>query len=257
MTTAIAERQEQAAPVAAGDNMVAMIERLARSPDVDVGKLEKLLEMQERIMARQASAAYSAALADMQTELPAIEKRGRIKIKSGDPGQPYALWDDINETIKPILKKHGFSLSFRTGTTEEGKITTTAILRHREGHQEETTVTLPHDSSGSKNAVQAVGSSTQYGKRYAAGALLNLTFKGEDDDGNAGGAKNITDEQASTLYDKIEEARADLGKFIAHFGVAAVEDLPASAYDKAYRMLTQKAARADKPKEPAKDGELL
>lgn len=246
-TPALAQRHDTATVEASADNMVAMIERLARSPDVDVAKLERLLEMQERIMARQAEAAFTAALAEMQPELPAIEKRGRIHIQKGDAGQPYALWDDINEIIKPILFKHGFSLRFRTGMAEDGKIATTAILSHREGHSEETTVTLPHDSSGSKNAVQAVGSSTQYGKRYAAGALLNLTFKGEDDDGIKGGAAAITDEQVETLRQKIMDADADLPKFLGHFKIAAVEDLPASAFDRAYRMLTQKAAR----KEPA------
>ena len=59
----------------------------------------------------------------------------------------------------------------------------TAILSHREGHSEETTLTLDADKSGSKNAVQAVGSSISYGQRYAAVALLNITTRGMDDDG--------------------------------------------------------------------------
>jgi hypothetical protein len=48
-------------------------------------------------------------------------------------------------------------------------------------------MTLPLDTSGSKNNVQAVGSSTSYGKRYTATLLLNIRTKGEDDDGHAGG----------------------------------------------------------------------
>ena len=41
---------------------------------------------------------------------------------------------------------------------------------------------LPVDLTGSKNAVQAAGSSVSYGKRYTVSALLNLTSRGEDDD---------------------------------------------------------------------------
>jgi hypothetical protein len=44
------------------------------------------------------------------------------------------------------------------------------VLSHELGHSEETTMTLPLDTSGSKNNVQAVGSSTSYGKRYTATA---------------------------------------------------------------------------------------
>ncbi|WP_340146807.1 ERF family protein [Halomonas sp. PA16-9] len=41
---------------------------------------------------------------------------------------------------------------------------------------------LPADISGNKNAVQAFGSSTSYGKRYVLSALLNIT-RGQDDNG--------------------------------------------------------------------------
>ena len=46
---------------------------------------------------------------------------------------------------------------------------------------------LPADTSGSKNVVQAIGSSVSYGKRYTMQALLNITSGGEDDDGHSGG----------------------------------------------------------------------
>src|SRR6185503_15653016 len=95
---------------------------------------------------------------------------------------------------------HGFALSFRTGSAPDGKLTVTGILSHRAGHQEETTLALMHDSTGSKNSVQAVGSSISYGKRYTAGALLNITSRGEDDDGKLAGAPEyITETQVSEL----------------------------------------------------------
>ncbi|MEJ0093303.1 MAG: ERF family protein [Methylocella sp.] len=150
--------------------------------------------MYERVESARAKTAYSAALSAMQPDLPVIQERGKITIHKKDkPGEiqqetPYARWDDINQAIRPVLGKHGFAISFRTGLASDGKITVTGILSHAGGHQEETTMTLPHDSTGSKNAVQAVGSSTSYGKRYVAMALLNLSStRSEDDDGRAGG----------------------------------------------------------------------
>lgn len=168
--------------------IIQVIERAAMNPNVDIDKMERLLQMQERIMERNAKAAYDAAFAVMQPELPIIEEHGGIKDRGGNVQSTYALWEDINESIKPVLSRHGFGISFRTGA-RDGKVVVTGILSHRDGHREETTMELPVDASGNKNAVQAVGSSTSYGKRYTAQALLNLTSRGEDDDGKAGGGK--------------------------------------------------------------------
>jgi hypothetical protein len=162
--------------------LLGVIARAARDPNVDIDKMERLLEMQERVLARQAKEEYDAALALLQPDLPVISERGKILNKNGGVQSTYALWEDVNEAIRPLLAEHGFALSFKTGRQGD-QVTVTGILSHRLGHREETTVELPSDGSGSKNAVQAIGSSTSYGKRYAAFALLNITSKGEDDDG--------------------------------------------------------------------------
>jgi hypothetical protein len=172
--------------------ILAIIERAARDPSVDIDKMERLIAMQERVQSREAQTAYYADLAKMQPNLPIIDERGGIKGRDGTVQSTYALWEDVNEAIRPTLAEHGFSLSFRVSRAE-GEIVVTGILAHRFGHREETTLALPTDTSGSKNAVQAVGSSTSYGKRYTAFALLNLTTTGEDDDGNKAGAKIVHD----------------------------------------------------------------
>lgn len=181
--------------------IIQVIERAAMNPNVDIDKMERLLQMQERIMDRNAKAAYAADLARMQPNLPVITERGKIVVldkvtKDVIHSTGYALWEDINEAIKPVLAEHGFALSFRTGLGPDGKITVTGILSHREGHQEETTMALPHDSTGSKNAVQAVGSSTSYGKRYTASALLNITSRGEDDDAEQAATRPVDEKPA-------------------------------------------------------------
>jgi len=172
--------------------ILSVIERMATNPDIDPDRIERFIALKERMDKEAARKSFAAALAECQSEIPAIEERGQIKYgkknaDGDDTGPTYALWEDINETIRPILKRHGFALSFRTGQTLEGKITVTGILSHKDGHFEDTTMVLMHDSSGAKNAVQAMGSSISYGKRYTASALLNLTSRGEDDDGEAGG----------------------------------------------------------------------
>lgn len=195
-------------------------------------------------MERNAKAAYDAAFSAMQPDLPEIVERGGIKDRSGRIQSKYALWEDINEAIKPVLSKHGFGISFRTGQSD-GKIVVTGVLSHRDGHREETTMELPTDTSGSKNAVQAVGSSTSYGKRYTAQALLNLTSRGEDDDGKAAGAATedtITEAQASVIRELIEKADLATETFCKRWNIEAIPDVPSSKFNEVVRSLRARIA---------------
>ncbi len=170
--SAIAKVEPQAAE---GTTLLSVISRAASDPNVDIGKMERLMAMHERMIAQQAVVAFNESLSDMQDKLPSVGERGNAAGR-----YTYALWEDINAAIKPILKEHGFALSFRTDFADG--VSVTGVLSHRGGHSESTTIRLPTDPSGNKNAVQAVASSVSYGKRYAASALLNLTSHGEDDD---------------------------------------------------------------------------
>jgi hypothetical protein len=123
--------------------IIQVIERAALNPDVDIDKMERLLQMQERVMDRQAMMAYSAAMAAMQTELPSIEERGQTN------NGCYATLEDIVDTVRPIMQKHGFAVSFRIQTQERG-IQITGVLMHKDGHREETSMLLPADMSGNK-----------------------------------------------------------------------------------------------------------
>lgn len=205
-----------------------VIERASRDPAVDVDKMERLLAMHERMTARQAEVAFNSALAEMQTEFPELPEHGSIKNKNGGVQSKYVLWEDLNQIIKPILTRHGFALTFRTGN-EGGKVTVTGILSHRQGHSVQCTMQLPLDDSGSKNGVQGIGSSTAYGKRYTASALLNLTSRGEDNDGQ--GKTGLTDSNMANWQAAIE-ACATLAECDALWGEIAdattkAKDVPA------------------------------
>lgn len=231
---------------AGGASIMAVIAKAASDPNTDTDKLERLLAMYERITERDAKAAYSQAFAAMQLELPVITERGKIIVKEKGTERViqstgFARWEDINDAIKPILAKHGFALSFRVGVAADGKLTTTGVLTHSGGHEEQTTMTLPHDSSGSKNAVQAVGSSTSYGKRYVTQALLNLTSRGEDDDGEKGGAPpGLTEDQIGELQALIEDVGADRGKFLRYLKADSLADIPAQRFAEAVALLEKK-----------------
>ena len=258
---ALAESRQATAPVAA-DGLLTIIERIATNPNANLDALDRIVALRERVAASEAKAAFDRALSAMQPELPAIDSKGRITVyskkdreKLGGPTPedtpqqvtPYALLADINDAVRPALAAHGFAISHRMGQAADGKITVTGILSHRDGHREETTITLMHDSSGSKNSVQAVGSSISYGRRYTTLALLNISSRAPqdaDDDGRAAGAQpaTITADQAEEIRQMIVGTKSNEPKFLATFGVESVEALRPSQFDQARGLLMQKAA---------------
>lgn len=230
-------------PAIAGDatSLMAVISRAASDPATDVDKLDRLLAMYERITANEAKSAYASAYVKLQPELPIIDQKGRLIIKDKTEkviqSTPFAKWEDINEAIVPILARHGFGLSFDPGLAADGKITMTALLLHDRGHVGRATVTLPYDASGSKNGVQAVGSSMTYGKRYSALAILNVTSRAPqdaDDDGKGADEDTgvISPEQLTEIRRLIDETGIGAEKVCSYAKVDALPSILAEAYPK-------------------------
>ena len=167
--------------------LLRIIERAAADPSTDLERLDRLATLYERMVSREAETKFNGALARLQPKLPMLEERGQIAGPDGSVRATYATWEDTVEVIRPILARHGFSLSFKPGRSPKGVPTVTGVLRHEAGHKEAAEIELPADASGDKNPVQAVGSTMSYGQRYVAKMLLNLVSRGEDDDGQGAG----------------------------------------------------------------------
>lgn len=174
----VIQQNNQVAVVSESSAVLAVIARAASDPTVDMDKLERLLDMQERIMNKQAETEFNSALAAMQADIPSVAERGTgHNIK-------YATLEDIVDVVRPIMNQYGFAVSFSVEQADKS-ITVVGELVHKGGHSKKTSMMLPHETSGSKNAVQAIGSSISYGKRYVLCAMLNIATRGQDDDGYA------------------------------------------------------------------------
>lgn len=167
-----------------GDAMLQMIEKVCTNPDFDIAKMEKLIAMRDAEMARVAKIDFTTAFAAMQPQLPAVEKTGSVSYdKNATVAFRFAKLENIVEAISPLLKEYGFSFSHCSHYTDKGvKIITT--LMHSGGHSIGTEREAPLDTSGSKNQLQAGGSTTSYLKRYNLCDLLGIVTKDEDKDGN-------------------------------------------------------------------------
>ena len=150
--------------------------------DLDVEKLKQLMELQERWQAGIARKAFFDALAQFQIECPEIRKTKDV-VFNGAKQYAYAPLPDVIRQIKEPLRKHGFS--YRWEYADEGAIIRcTCLLTHSDGHTERTTMSANADASGSKNAIQARGSTIKYLERYSLTGALGITTADQDQDAN-------------------------------------------------------------------------
>ena len=218
------------------DALLTVIERVASNPEADVTKLEKMLDMQERIMDKNAESAFNKAMVKAMSEIPSFEEaKTGASTKGGVLMYKYATFEQINKVVKPILAANGLFMSFTTDF-KDGGVYVTAVITHQDGHAKQSTGLYPFDTSGQKNQIQAVGSAISYGKRYQQNALLNITTHGEDDDGFAS-QKKIDAGQIKELNRGLIKAGAKSTGLCEYLSVEKLSDISADDYSAAIQFI--------------------
>jgi hypothetical protein len=164
------------------DNAVTPMEliQLAMNQNADISKLEKLMELQLRWEANEAKKAFVSAMNAFKADPPDIIKNKKVAYK--DVAYKYATLANVCDQVTGALSKHGISHRWRTEQSD-GLIRVTCILTHDRGHSEETTLSGAPDDTGSKNKIQAIGSTVKYLERYTLLAATGLEAGDEDNDG--------------------------------------------------------------------------
>lgn len=218
----------------------------ALAADVDADKLEKLMALHERWTDRQAEQQFAEAMNECQAEMPRIVRDAF----NTQTQSKYAKLETLDNQIKPVYIKHGFTLTFGTDTSPiPGHIRITCICQHVGGHKRTYQGDFPLDDSGIKGSVNktpmhATGSTMSYGRRYLTLMIFNLVMAGEDNDGNGRGqVRLITEEQRITLEEWIASTNSDTARFCKTFKVDELKELPASKFANAMEMLKRKAGQ--------------
>lgn len=161
--------------------------QLAVQQGADIGKLEQLMALQERWEANEARKAFVVAMASFKADPPTIRKNKHVAF--GTTRYDHATLDEVTGKIAAGLARHGLSHSWSVAQAD-GAITVRCTITHVLGHSESVTMTSGADTSGQKNAIQAIGSAVTYLQRYTLLAATGLsTSDMVDDDGkNATGA---------------------------------------------------------------------
>lgn len=220
-----------------------MIDR-AISNGASVETLERLLALQERWEANEGRKAFDHAIAAAKAELPAIVKNQQAN--RGNAGSyKYEDLAQIAAQIDPVLSKYGLSYRFRT-ETDGARIKVSCVVSHREGYSETTSLESGADTSGAKNAIQAMGSAVTYLQRYTLKAALGLAAA-KDDDTNPRKppvAEAMSAEDFTILRERIDAQGDDAQKvedFILNkFAVEALHDMDRAQMQAALVMIRKR-----------------
>jgi hypothetical protein len=170
--------------------IIQVIERAAANPNVDIDKMERLLQMHERVTARGAETAFNEAMNAAQAKIGPVVARA----KNSQTNSKYATFAALDKVIRPIYVASGFSLSFNTAAgAPDNHIRVTCTVAHVAGHSREYQVDMPADGKGAKGGdvmtkTHAAGAAMTYGQRYLVKLIFNLAIA-TDHDGNDASAK--------------------------------------------------------------------
>jgi hypothetical protein len=225
-------------PEAAAEGSILAILQSAVSTGVNnenVGGVERMVALYERLQDKKAAKDFSAALADLQAETGKIVAMKPVHGKSLDGGKTegpikyhYAPFEDIMDRVRPLLTKHGFSISFDT-EIKEPYLTSLCTLTHRSGHSKTNRFTVRMgDGPPHASAAQASGSNASFARRYALCDALAIVIS-QDDDARVLG-RPVDAFSAAKL---IERARLTVKENMLPLlwrmaGVLNAEDVPAS-----------------------------
>lgn len=233
--------------------MLNFIAQRAGAGGVSADELRTLLDMQRLVIADDAREQFNSDLLRVQAEVPKVTKRGTIEM-GAKGSMPFARWEDVDAATRPILSRYGFSVRFSADAVEGGRTRYKAIFSHRAGHSEEIGMILPADAGPGRNALQAVGSTLSYAKRYLVEAFCNIIRQGVDDDGKVGGTRYLSDEQVTQVNDMLRAAGANLSAFLQHFGADSVESIEEKHFTTAMNSLAKKKQQREAAGAGAKQG---
>lgn len=214
--------------------------REAIAGGADLDKLKGLLKLQERWEANEAKKSYHIAMAAFKADPPDIEKDKKVSYLNVKFS--HASLSNVTKKINEVLSRHGLSASWNV--KQNGAVSVTCKITHEKGHSEETTLTAPADTSGSKNAIQSIGSTISYLERYTLLALTGLATSDMDDDGKiSGNAELISEQEANSLLENLQAIEANIQKFLEYMKVGKIENILKLDLPKAYIAIEKAKAK--------------
>lgn len=196
---------------------------VAVSQNVDLQKLTQLMDFKERWERGEAKKAYVVAMNSFKANPPLIVKNEIAKFE-GKNGEiiewEYSTLDHIHDAVLSELSRHGISHRWVIEQPHPETVRVTCVLTHKLGHSEQTTLEGPIDRSGSKNSIQAIGSSAKYLERYSLMAATGLADQSPDTDALAASPSQGSEDRNAKDFLRLIQKAASFDQLLDAFTAA-------------------------------------
>jgi len=228
---------------AAPNDVIMMAMQKGYTPEL----IEKMMALQERFEANEARKAYHKSMAIFKANPPQVWRDMQVKYEVGTKVTTWSHSDlgVAAEAINKALGENGLNSTWRLQPLDGNKTRVTCIISHELGHSEETFLEAGPDKTGSKNEIQAIGSTIFYLERYTLFAMTGLAPVRMDDDGRKVNGNSPTsllnDQQFADIQTLKTDAKLSDEEFKKRlqkkFKVATVEELTTVQADELIKAL--------------------
>lgn len=212
-----------------------------------VSVMKDLLEMQERVEARDAEKQYNTAFVKLQAETGKIEATKAVnnsQDKGGGVRYYFAPFEEIMDRVQPLLTTNGFAVEFDSEVSE-GRLIAICTLSHVAGHSRSSRFAVRYSKPPGSSDAQGDMSTLSYAKRGALCSRLNIRIGGMDDDARIEDdtdGKTINFHQAAELKEWAEELNADIPAMLKWAGADTFQNIPEIKYAGLVALLKKKEA---------------
>ena len=160
---------------------------MAVQKGADIGTIERLVALKERMEAKQAEMAFSDAMNKAQRNMGPVN----ADLENPQTRSRYASYWALDRRVRPIYTANGFSLSFDEGDSPKPEhVRVLCYVSHVAGHTRTYHKDIPADGKGAKGGdvmtkTHAAGAADSYGRRYLLKGIFNIAIGEEDTDGNS------------------------------------------------------------------------
>ena len=207
--------QVQAQAITPAERMITMIFEAAHDKELDIDKLERLIALQQVMLADQRKASFDDSMSRVQAKITPILQLGtRAERQKGK----YAKFDDIKEMLRPILAEEVMSTSF--SEVEKFEKQTKFVLKVSKGGHTESYFRTFADDIASRNregvgirpAIQDDGSTMSYAERYMTKMAFSIVETGDDNDGE--NLEKVGPGQCARIRELLKETGSDEADFL-------------------------------------------
>lgn len=195
-----------------------------------VKAVEAMVSLFERVEKRDAEKEFIRAFVELMKEVPAIQATKPVPNDDGTTRYEYAPFEEIDEKLRPLAMKHGFTYTFSEGQADSARVCKVCTVQHIGGHTKANSYTVRIGQGPPKTSdSQKDGSAHTYAKRGALCDAFNIVVYGQDNDARIEGGK-ITAEQARELEERVKNTASDRAAFLKYAGAKDFAEIAAAKY---------------------------